>query len=58
MWLEKPSHQFYGDELVQARFNQNVEGLAFAIKGVPKINVLTVDPDEDLIQMLTRICPR
>jgi hypothetical protein len=35
--------------------HQNVEDLAFAINGAPKINALAVNPDKDFIEMPAHI---
>jgi hypothetical protein len=56
--LEKLSHEFHGGALVPARLHQNVQDLAFAINGAPKINALAVNPDEDFIQMPAHIRTR
>ena len=41
--------------LVPARLHQDVQDLAFAIDGTPKINALAVNLDEDFIEMPARI---
>ena len=41
--------------LVSARLHQDVQNLAFAIDGTPKINALAVNLDEDFIEMPARI---
>jgi hypothetical protein len=44
--------------IMAARLHQNVQDLAFAINGAPKINALAVNPDEDFIQMPAHIRTR
>jgi hypothetical protein len=53
--LERLSHEFQRGLLVPARLHQNVEDLAFAINGAPKINALAINPDEDFIEMPAHI---
>ena len=55
LWLQQFPHQFHGRALVPARLHQDVQDLAFAIDGTPKINALAVNLDEDFIEMPARI---